>query len=81
MIESFYGKKRMRDPKMATEVTKFRDGDHRTKLRNTIYPLPSGRNYSVRRSITSMLPNAGTPVHQIERFYAREKIVIPTASS
>jgi integrase len=24
MIESFYGKKRMRDPKMATEVTKFR---------------------------------------------------------
>ena len=23
MIESFYGKKRMRDPKMATEVTKF----------------------------------------------------------
>ena len=25
MIESFYGKKRMRDPKMATEVTKFRE--------------------------------------------------------
>jgi integrase len=25
MIENFYGKKRMRDPKMATEVTKFRD--------------------------------------------------------
>ena len=24
MIENFYGKKRMRDPKMATEVTKFR---------------------------------------------------------
>ena len=24
MIESFYGRKRMRDPKMATEVTKFR---------------------------------------------------------
>ena len=24
MIESFYGKKRMRDPKMATEVTKLR---------------------------------------------------------
>lgn len=23
MIENFYGKKRMRDPKMATEVTKF----------------------------------------------------------
>ena len=23
MIESFYGKKRMRDPKMATEVTKL----------------------------------------------------------
>jgi integrase len=30
MIESFYGKKRMRDPKMATEVTKFRGGDHTT---------------------------------------------------
>ena len=25
MIENFYGKKRMRDPKMATEVTKFRE--------------------------------------------------------
>jgi hypothetical protein len=25
MIDSFYGKKRMRDPKMATEVTKFRE--------------------------------------------------------
>jgi len=25
MIETFYGKKRMRDPKMATEVTKFRE--------------------------------------------------------
>ena len=25
MIEKFYGKKRMRDPKMATEVTKFRE--------------------------------------------------------
>jgi hypothetical protein len=24
MIESFYGKKRMRDPRMATEETKFR---------------------------------------------------------
>ena len=24
MIENFYGRKRMRDPKMATEVTKFR---------------------------------------------------------
>jgi hypothetical protein len=24
MIESFYGKKRMRDPKMAMELTKFR---------------------------------------------------------
>jgi len=30
MIESFYGKKRMRDPKMATEATKFRGGDHTT---------------------------------------------------
>ena len=39
MIESFYGKKRMRDPKMATEVTKFGDGDHTTKLRRTIYSL------------------------------------------
>ena len=25
MIENFYGKKRMRDPKMATEVTKLRE--------------------------------------------------------
>jgi len=25
MIDDFYGKKRMRDPKMATEVTKFRE--------------------------------------------------------
>jgi len=25
MIETFYGKKRMRNPKMATEVTKFRE--------------------------------------------------------
>ena len=25
MLEDFYGKKRMRDPKMATEVTKFRE--------------------------------------------------------
>jgi integrase len=25
MLEEFYGKKRMRDPKTATEVTKFRE--------------------------------------------------------
>jgi hypothetical protein len=39
VIESFYGKKRMRDPKMATEVTQFRGGDHTTKLHHTIYSL------------------------------------------
>ena len=31
MIESFYGKKRMRHTDVQTEVTKFRDGDHTTK--------------------------------------------------
>ena len=81
MIESFYGKKRMRDPKMATEVTKFRDGDGRTKLRHTISAVSDlYADHSVGRSITSISPNAGTPVHQIERFYARGNI-IPTASA
>ena len=28
MIEEFYGKKRMRDPKMASEVTKSRGSSH-----------------------------------------------------
>jgi len=32
MLEDFYGKKRMRDPKMATEVTKNRNMAERIRL-------------------------------------------------
>ena len=31
MIEDFYGKKRVRDPKMATEITKFSSSDLRSE--------------------------------------------------
>ena len=37
MIESFYGKKRMRDPKMATEVTKFGGGDQGLHARYLLF--------------------------------------------
>jgi hypothetical protein len=46
MIESFYGKKRMRDPKMATEVTKLRERwsyDRRFYARN----LPLSREMAI----------------------------------
>ena len=44
MMENFYGKKRMRDKKMATEVTNSGDGDHTTELHHTIYSLPPDRS-------------------------------------
>jgi hypothetical protein len=38
MLEDFYGKKRMRDPKMATELTKDRKG--RGSREHRLYGLP-----------------------------------------
>ena len=58
MIESFYGKKRMRDPKMATEVTKLGDGDRQDKA--TPYDLC--RQRSVCKSFCPKFNNFNLPI-------------------
>ncbi len=53
------------------------DGDHTTKLHHTIYPLPSHIAICMQIILSegqannfNLAKNAGTPVDQIERFYA-----------